>query len=173
MTTATAAATIDEAKLEAFVGQAVLDMRAAVSRLLLHIGDRLGLYKAMAGAGPITSSVLAQCVDTTERHVRAWLGNQAASGYVVYNLAGGGTYEPAEQAMVVANEDSPIVLGSTFETIASCYADHEVFVDAFRTGAGVGWAEHDRSITGRHAVAGPAERRRRTGAEPEPGRTNL
>jgi SAM-dependent methyltransferase len=134
---------IDEAKLEAFVGQAVVDMGAAISGLLLHIGDRLGLYKAMAGAGPITSSTLAQRTGTTERYVREWLGNQAAGGYVVYHPADC-TYElPAEQAMVVANEDSPVFLGGAFETIASCYADHDVFVDAFRTGAGVGWHEHD------------------------------
>jgi hypothetical protein len=61
---------IDEARLEAFVGQAVVDMGAAISGLLLHIGDRLGLYKAMAGAGPITSSTLAQRTGTTERYVR-------------------------------------------------------------------------------------------------------
>jgi SAM-dependent methyltransferase len=134
---------IDEAKLEAFVGQAVVDMGAAISGLLLHIGDRLGLYKAMAGAGPLTSSTLAQRTGTTERYVREWLGNQAAGGYVAYNPADS-TYElPAEHAMVVANEDSPVFLGGAFETIASCYADHDKFVDAFRTGAGVGWHEHD------------------------------
>jgi SAM-dependent methyltransferase len=146
MTTTTGTATIDQAKLEAFVGRAVIDMGAAISGLLLHIGDRLGLYQAMAGAGPITSATLAQRTDTTERYVREWLGNQAAGGYVVYNPADG-TYElPAEQAMVVANEDSPVFLGGAFETIASCYTDHDVFVDAFRTGAGVDWAEHDHRL---------------------------
>jgi hypothetical protein len=139
-------AIIDEAKLNAFVGQAVVDMGAAISGLLLHIGDWLGLYKAMAGAGPMTSATLAGFTGTTERYVREWLGNQAAGGYVVYDPAGG-TYElPAEQAMVVADEDSPVFLGGAFETIASCYADHDVFVDAFRTGAGVGWAEHDHRL---------------------------
>ncbi len=138
--------TIDEAKLEAFVGQAVVDMGAAISGLLLHIGDRLGLYKAMAGAGPITSAVLARRTGTTERYVREWLGNQAAGGYVVYDPAER-TYElPAEQAMVVANEDSPVFLAGAFEAIASCYADHDVFVDAFRTGAGVGWQDHDHRL---------------------------
>jgi 2-polyprenyl-3-methyl-5-hydroxy-6-metoxy-1,4-benzoquinol methylase len=138
--------TIDDAKLEAFVGQAVLDMGAAISGLLLHIGDRLGLYKAMAGAGPITSSTLAQRTGTAERYVREWLANQAAGGYVVYNPADI-TYElPAEQAMVVANEDSPLFLCGAFETIASCYADHDVFVDAFRTGAGIGWHDHDSRL---------------------------
>jgi SAM-dependent methyltransferase len=137
---------IDETKLEAFVGQAVVDMGAAISGLMLHIGDRLGLYKAMADAGPITSDTLAQRTGTTERYVREWLGNQAAGGYVVYTPADS-TYElPAEQAMVVANEDSPVFLGGAFETIASCYADHDKFVDAFRTGTGVGWAEHDHRL---------------------------
>lgn len=134
---------IDEARLEAFVGQAVTDMGAAISGLLLHIGDRLGLYKAMAGAGPITSATLAARTGTAERYVREWLGNQAAGGYVTYDPADG-TYElPAEQAMVVANENSPVFLGGAFEVIASCYADHARFTDAFRTGAGVGWHEHD------------------------------
>jgi 2-polyprenyl-3-methyl-5-hydroxy-6-metoxy-1,4-benzoquinol methylase len=139
-------ATIDQAKLEAFLGQAVTDMGAAISGLLLHIGDRLGLYKAMAGAGPITSSDLAQRTATAERYVREWLGNQAAGGYVIYDPTDR-TYElPAEQAMVVANEDSPVFLAGAFETIASCYADHDVFVDAFRTGAGVGWHMHDKRL---------------------------
>jgi 2-polyprenyl-3-methyl-5-hydroxy-6-metoxy-1,4-benzoquinol methylase len=139
-------ATIDQAKLEAFVGQAVADMGAAISGLLLHIGDRLGLYKAMADAGPMTSSALAQRTSTTERYVREWLANQAAGGYVRYNPADR-TYElPAEQAMVVANEDSPVFLGGAFETIASCYADHNMVVDAFLTGAGVSWREHDERL---------------------------
>jgi SAM-dependent methyltransferase len=133
----------NQAKLEAFVGQAVTDMGAAISGLLLHIGDRLGLYQAMAGAGPITSAALAARTGTAERYVREWLSNQAAGSYVVYD-PGTGTFElPAEQAMVVANEDSPVFLAGAFETIASCYADYAKFVDAFRTGAGIGWQEHD------------------------------
>ena len=139
-------APIDQAKLEAFVGQAVTDMGAAISGLMLHLGDRLGLYQAMAGAGPITSTDLAQRTGTTERYVREWLGNQTAGGYVRYEPATG-TYElPPEQAMVVANPDSPVFLAGAFETIASCYADHDVFVDAFRTGAGVPWRDHDHRL---------------------------
>ena len=121
-------------------------MGAAISGLLLHIGDRLGLYKAMAGAGPITSSALAQRTGTTERYVREWLANQAAGGYVVHDPADD-TYElPAEQAMVVAVEDSPVFLAGAFEAIASSYADHDMFVDAFRTGAGIGWHDHDERL---------------------------
>ncbi len=139
----TTASPLDEAKLEAFVGQAVTDMGAAISGLLLHMGDRLGLYKAMAGAGPMTPVVLAARTGTAERYVREWLGNQAAGGYVRYDPAAGTFELPAEQAMVLADEDSPVFLSGAFEAIASCYADHDRFVDAFRTGAGVGWHEHD------------------------------
>jgi SAM-dependent methyltransferase len=134
---------IDEAKLTAFVGQAVTDMGAAISGLLLHLGDRLGLYKAMAGAGPLTSAALAERTGTAERYVREWLANQAAGGYVVHDPATD-TYElPAEQAMVVANEDSPVFLAGAYEAIASCYADHSLLAAAFRSGAGVGWDRHD------------------------------
>ena len=134
---------LDQARLEAFVGQAVVDMGAAISGLLLHLGDRLGLYKAMAGAGPITSAELAERTGTAERYVREWLANQVAGGYVGYDPAGG-TYElPAEHAMVLAHEDSPVFLAGAFETIASCYADHAQLVEAFRTGAGIGWHAHD------------------------------
>jgi 2-polyprenyl-3-methyl-5-hydroxy-6-metoxy-1,4-benzoquinol methylase len=143
---ASSATTFDQAKLEAFVGQAVTDMGAAISGLLLHLGDRLGLYKAMAGAGPITSSTLAERTGTSERYVREWLANQAAGGYVVYNPADASYELPAEQAMVVANENSPVFLAGAFEAIAACYADHELFVDAFRTGAGVGWHQHDERM---------------------------
>jgi SAM-dependent methyltransferase len=135
--------TIDDGKLQAFVGQAVTDMGAAISGLLLHLGDRLGLYRAMAGAGPLTSAQLAERTGTAERYVREWLGNQAAGGYVVHDPAGDTFELPAEQAMVVADEDSPVFLGGAFEAIASCYADAGLFLDAFRTGAGVGWDRHD------------------------------
>jgi SAM-dependent methyltransferase len=144
--TTTEVPTIDQAKLEAFVGQAVTDMGAAISGLLLHLGDRLGLYRAMAGAGPITATTLAEWTGTSERYVREWLGNQAAGGYVVHDPAGG-TYElPPEQAMVLADEDSPVFLAGAFETIASCYADHALFIDAFQTGAGVAWQRHDHRL---------------------------
>ena len=106
---------IDEARLEAFVGQAVTDMGAAISGLLLHIGDRLGLYQAMAGAGPITAPALAARTGTAERYVREWLGNQAAGGYVVYDPVDGTFELPAEHAMVVADEDSPVFLAGAFD----------------------------------------------------------
>src|SRR3954470_1504780 len=143
MTTLAVTPTLDDAKLEAFVHQAVVDMGAAISGLLLHIGDRLGLYQAMAGAGPITSAELAARTGTAERYVREWLGNQTAGGYVEYD-PDTSTYElPPEHAMVLANENSPVFLPGAFESIASTYADADMFIDAFRTGRGVGWHEHD------------------------------
>jgi hypothetical protein len=69
--------TIDEQTLESFVGQAVGDMAAAISGLLTYAGDRLGLYKAMAATGPVTSEELATRTDTAERYVREWLSHQA------------------------------------------------------------------------------------------------
>ena len=76
---------IDEAKLEAFMGQAVTDMGANISAPLMLIGDKLGLYKAMAGAGPLSSEELAETTGVAERNVREWLRNQAAGGYVTYD----------------------------------------------------------------------------------------
>jgi SAM-dependent methyltransferase len=140
---ASEATPLDEAKLEAFVGQAVADMGAAISGLLLHMGDRLGLYKAMAGTGPMTPASLAARTGTSEWYVKEWLGNQAAGGYVTYDPVSATFELPPEQAMVLANEDSPVFLSGAFEAIASCYADHDRFVDAFQTGDGVGWHEHD------------------------------
>ena len=140
---------LDEAALEQFVHQAVGDLAAAISGLMVHLGDRLGLYRAMAGAGPVTPATLAERTGTAERYVREWLANQAAGGYVTYD-ADDGTFElGAEHALVLADDQSPVFLGGAFETIASCYTDHEVFARAFTTGEGVAWGAHDdRLYTG-------------------------
>jgi SAM-dependent methyltransferase len=137
---------IDQAKLEQFAGQAVGDMGAAISGLLVHLGDRLGLYRAMAGAGPVTPEELARRTGTAPRYLREWLSNQAAGGYVTYH-AQDGTFElPGEHAAVLADENSPVFLGGAYEGIASCYSDHELLAAAFRTGAGVGWEQHDERL---------------------------
>jgi SAM-dependent methyltransferase len=137
---------IDQAKLEQFAGQAVGDVGAAISGLLVHIGDQLGLYRAMAGAGPVTPEALAERTGTASRYVREWLGNQAAGGYVTYR-PGDGTFElPAEHAAVLADESSPVFLAGAYEAIAACYSDYARLVDAFRTGQGVGWEQHDERL---------------------------
>jgi SAM-dependent methyltransferase len=138
--------TINEATLEAFVGQVVTDMAAATSGLLVHLGDRLGLYQAMATSGPVTSAELAERTGTAERYVREWLANQAAGGYVTYDPADQRFTLPPEHAMVLADESSPVFLAGGFESMASTYSDHDAIERAFRTGEGVGWHQHDHRL---------------------------
>ncbi len=137
---------IDQKKLEAFLGKAIGDMGAAISALLVHIGDKLGLYKAMAGAGPLTPAELAARTGTTERYVREWLNNQAAGGYVDYDPKTGRYSLNEEQAQCLANEDSPTFLPGGYEGIASTFSDEPKFTAAFRSGKGVGWHEHDARL---------------------------
>jgi SAM-dependent methyltransferase len=141
-----AATEIDPAKLEAFMGQAVTDMGAVISAPLFVIGERLGLYKAMAGAGPLTSAEVAERAGVAERSVREWLRNQAAGGYVVYDAAADSYELPPEQALALADEESPFYLLGAYELIASLYADEEKITAAFRTGGGMGWHEHDHRL---------------------------
>ena len=137
---------IDEAKLEAFMGQMVGDMAAAASAPLVLIGEKLGLYRAMAGAGPLSSAQVAERAGAAERYVREWLANQAAGGYVTYD-AGTDTYTlPAEQALALADADSPVFLGGAFELLAAMFADEPRLAEAFRSGEGVGWHEHDQRL---------------------------
>src|SRR5919107_4743266 len=97
---------VDQAKLEEFMGQVVTDMAAAESSALMYVGEKLGLYRAMAGAGSLTPQQLAERTGTHERYVREWLNNQAAGGYVTYDPEDG-TYElPDEQALVLADDNS-------------------------------------------------------------------
>ena len=117
---------IDEAKVEAFMGQAVTDMGAIMSAPLFVIGEKLGLYKAMAGAGPLTSQEVADRAGAAERYVREWLRNQAAGGYVEYDPETDRYTLPDEHALALADEDRL----------------HE----AFRTGEGLGWHEHDHRL---------------------------
>lgn len=138
--------TIDQAKLDEFMGRAVGDLGAAVSGVMVYLGDRLGLYKAMAGAGAFTPAALAERTGTDERYVREWLDNQAAGGYVTYDPATRRYDLPPEQALALADEDSPVFLPGGFYGIASMWVDAETFVDAFRTGRGVGWHEHDSRL---------------------------
>jgi SAM-dependent methyltransferase len=138
-----AAVAVDEAKLEEFMGKALGDMGAIISAPLMVIGERLGLYKAMAGAGPLTSQELAEKAGVAERSVREWLRNQAAGGYVVYDAASDKYELPPEQQMALAEEESPLYILGVFDAIASIYADEEKIIEAFKSGKGLGWHEHD------------------------------
>src|SRR5215831_3839509 len=142
MATATAAPAFDPAKLDAFMGKAVTDLGAAMHAALIVIGDKLGLYKAMAGSGPMTSADLAAKTKTSERYVREWLNANAASGYITYDAASK-TYElPAEQAVALTAIDLP----GAFHIVSACFKDEPKITQAFRTGQGVGWHEHDANL---------------------------
>jgi SAM-dependent methyltransferase len=139
-------APIDEAKLNAFMGRAVGDMGAAIHAVLVMLGDRLGLYKAMANNGPMTSSELASRTGTTERYVREWLNANAASGYVTYDVASQKYSLPPEQALALAVENSPAFIPGAFQIISACFHDADKIEEAFRTGKGVGWHEHHHDL---------------------------
>lgn len=142
MTTTTAPA-IDEAKLHAFIGKALADMGAAMSAPLTIIGDKLGLYKALHEHGPLTSAELAQHTNTHERYVREWLAAQAAGGYVEYDPPTRRFLLPPEQAFMLADESSPLYVQGFFKILEAAMADEPHITDAFRSGRGFGWHEHD------------------------------
>src|SRR5271165_3026486 len=116
---------IDQGRFEAFMGQAVADMGAIISAPLMIIGEKLGLYRAMAGAGPLSSEEVAERSGAAERYVREWLGNQAAGGYVSYDQQTDRYTLPNEHALALADEDSPFYILGVYESIASLYADED------------------------------------------------
>jgi SAM-dependent methyltransferase len=137
---------MDETKLNELVGKAVNELSVAESAPLMYLGDKLGLYRAMAGAGPLTSQELADKTETYERYVREWLNNQVAGGVVDYHPSEG-TYELSEEAAQIwADESSPAFLAGWVELIASLWADADRLADAFRTGAGIAWGDHDERL---------------------------
>jgi SAM-dependent methyltransferase len=134
---------LDESKLNAFMGRAVQDMGAALHASLVIVGDKLGLYKAMAGAGPMTSAAVASKAGTDERYTREWLNANAASGYLTYDAATKTYTLPPEQALALAQDDSPAFIPGAFQIIGALMRDEPKITEAFRTGKGVGWHEHD------------------------------
>src|SRR5262245_29884240 len=137
---------INEAKLHEFMGKAVGEIGVAMSAALVLIGDKLGLYKAMANAGPITPAEVAKKSGTAERYVREWLNNQAAGGYVTYDAATGKYTLPDEQAFALADDASPAFLGGAFQVISSVFLDEPKITERFRTGNGLGWGEHNHAL---------------------------
>jgi SAM-dependent methyltransferase len=137
---------IDEAKLHEFLGKAIGEMGAAINTGLILIGDHLGLYKAMAGAGPMTSDEVAKKTRLSERYVREWLSAQAAGGFVTYDAATQRFTLPPEQAFALAMEDSPVFLPGFFQVVSAVVKDVPKIEAAFQTGKGVGWHEHDHDL---------------------------
>ncbi len=134
---------LDTAKLDAFMGKMVGELGASMNSALILLGDRLGLYKAMAGAGPMTPQPLAAKTGTLERYIREWLNAQAAGGIVSWDAATSTYNLPEEQAFALANEESPAFLGGAFQILAAIFKDVPVIEKGFKSGKGVGWHEHD------------------------------
>ncbi len=146
MSTTEQAPTLDVDKLHAFVFRAVEEVGATLNAALVVMGDRLGLYRALAGAGGLTSAELAQRTGTAERYVREWLNAQAAGGYVAYD-AEAGTYSlPPEQTVALTDADSPAYLPGFFQIALGSVTDSPRIVEAARTGDGVGWHEHVHDV---------------------------
>ncbi|MGA3319002.1 MAG: class I SAM-dependent methyltransferase [Candidatus Korobacteraceae bacterium] len=137
--------TVDTKKLEQFLGQFVNDLGATVHAGMVVIGERLGLYKALA-ASPLTPTELAAMTRTDERYVREWLASQAAGGYITYNAETRKFGMTEEQALTLANEDGPAYLPGAFELALGSLAAVPRITEAFRSGAGMGWGEHEDRV---------------------------
>lgn len=137
---------INEDKMNQLLGRFVDDFGAVFHGAMVVIGDKLGLYKALAEAGPLTSKELADRTGTTERYVREWLASQAAGGYVTYDAANDRYSLSEEQAFTLANEDSPAFMPGAFQVAVAAVKSESRIEQAFRTGEGVGWHEHDPEL---------------------------
>src|SRR5579864_9193080 len=130
---------IDEAKFNQLIGTVLSDLGGASSVAMVRIGDALGLYKALYAKGAMTAGELAATVGASERYLREWLANQAASDYLSYDPATGKFGISEEQAMIFANEDSPAYLLGGFDLMAAMVDNQHRVEAAFRTGGGVAW----------------------------------
>ena len=137
---------VDEAKLHEFIGKAVNEWGSAMGTLLTFVGDRLGLFKAMAGAGPLAPEELAKKTGTHPRIIKEWLAAQAAGGYVTYNSKDGTFTLPAEQAHALTDGSSPAYIAGGYQILAGLFKDEERIIEAFRTGKGLGWGDHHRHL---------------------------
>lgn len=134
---------IDESRLEEFVGQAVTDMGAALNGALVMLGGGLGLWKALADAGPLSAAEIAERSGVRERYVREWASAQAASGYLTYDDAAETFELPPEPALAFADEDSPVYMLGGYHIVSAAYKDRPEIAERFRSGDGFGWHEHD------------------------------
>lgn len=137
---------LNEDRLNELLGRVVVDFGATSIATLVLIGDRLGLFRALASDGPFTSTELAERTQTAERYVREWLNAQAASGYVTYDAQTGRYSMTSEQALVFAEEEGPAFLVGAFQTALGAGRIIDRLTDAFRTGEGVAYQEHDHAV---------------------------
>lgn len=139
--------TIDNEKLQRFIGKVLSDFGGAASAILAYIGDRLGLYKAMYNfAKPITSQELADLTSTSERYIREWLANQAAGGYLTYDSSSQMYTLPFEHAQALVNENSPAYVAGGFQVNMAFYRDEPKILEAFKTGKGIAWGDRHKDL---------------------------
>ncbi len=146
MTTTDQPAAIDHDKVMSFVFRAVDEVGATLNTALVVMGDRLGLYRALAGAGPLTSAELAERTGTAERYVREWLNAQAAGAYLDYDPDSSRYTLPAEHAIALTDDSSPAFLPGLFQTAFGAVLDSPRITEAVSTGAGLGWHEHGHDV---------------------------
>jgi SAM-dependent methyltransferase len=132
---------INEERLNAFLGKAVGDLGAAISAVLISLGDELGLYRELA-QGPLTATQLAERTGTNERYIREWLANQAAGGYVEYDAGTAKYHLNDEQALCLANPHGPVDLPGAYAIVEDLFHVKERARENFRTGKGMEWGEH-------------------------------
>ncbi len=137
---------VDPQKLEAFVFRAVAEVGATLNAALVVMGDKLGLYRALSGAGPMTPVELARRSGASERYVREWLNAQAAGGYVEYDATDGTYILPPEQAAAMTDDSSPAFLPGFFQIAMGAVSDSPRVIEAARSGDGVGWHEHNHDV---------------------------
>ena len=133
-------------KLHEFLGKALVDFGATFNAALIHLGDKLGLYKALAAHGPQTPGELAKNTSTSERYVREWLSCQAAGGYVTYDPTSGKFHLTEEQAFAMADENSPAFMPGAFQVALAATKAEDQLVERFKTGQGLGWHEHHHEL---------------------------
>ncbi|MGH8139392.1 MAG: class I SAM-dependent methyltransferase [Steroidobacteraceae bacterium] len=132
---------VNEARLNAFLGKAVGDLGAAISAVLISLGDELGLYKALA-VGPLSPAELAGRTGTNERYIREWLSNQAAGGYVEYDATTGKFHLNDEQALCLADPHGPVDLPGAYAIVQDLFHIRQRALENFRSGKGMEWGEH-------------------------------
>jgi len=137
---------INQDKLHEFLGKAIVDFGATFNAALIRIGDKLGLYKALASDGPQTPAELAKRTGTAERYVREWLSSQAAGGYVTYDSSNEKFHLSEEQAFAMADESSPVFLPGAFQCALAAVKAEEKLTERFKTGQGMGWHEHHHEL---------------------------
>jgi len=138
--------TINEDKMNAFLGKVVGDFGAALSSSLAYIGTKLGLYEAMANSGPVNARELAARTGTVERYIREWLINQAAGGYIEYDAATDLYTLPAEQATALTDQSSPFYVGGGFYVVKAMTAAQTRILEAFKNGGGILWGDNDPEL---------------------------